>query len=182
MKKIITKGVLFLILSLSFLWSCQDKKYADEIYVLSETELRFLNQDNINNLKSSDYDGEQAFILKITADLEKQNKEKPFIKNFVKKYGYPNWEMVRWFESNSEIVAQIPIFYDNGTETQALILAVEYNNKLKFRLVVRDKFGKYANNNKPKPTLQKIKDLFIIFDFQHYGESRLFTRRTDNKY
>lgn len=71
MKKTITKGVFLLALSLTLLWSCQDKKYADEIYVLSETELRFLNQDNINNLKSSDYDGEQAFILKITADLEK---------------------------------------------------------------------------------------------------------------
>lgn len=79
--------------------------------------------------------------------------------------------MVRWFESNDEIVAQIPVFLYDGNETQAIILAVEYNNKLKFRLIVRDKFEKYKKNKKPKPTVQKIKDLFIIFDFQENGKS-----------
>ncbi len=167
MKKILKLGIL----SLSLLTGCQDRNNDNEIYSLSKTELRFLNQDNINNLKAENYDSKQAFIDKITTDLERQNKKKPFIKNFVKKYGFPDWEMVRWFESNDEIVAQIPIFIDDGNETQAVILAVEYNNKLKFRLIVRDKFEKNKKNKKPKPTVQKIKDLFIIFDFWKYGES-----------
>lgn len=94
----------------------------------------------------------------------------------MRKYGFPDWEMVRWFESNGEIVAQIPVFFDKGTETQAVILAVEYNNKLKFRLFVRDKFEKYAMNKKPVPTAEIIKDLFMLFDFHKFGESSYLTK------
>jgi hypothetical protein len=151
--------------------SCQDKKITEDIYSLSEMEIRFLNQSLPDNLKSADYNAKQTFIQKITKDLERQNKEKRFIKNYVEKYGYPDWQMVRWFKSNGETVAHIPLFFDNGTETQAVMLAVEYDNKIKFRLFERDNFEKYAKNKKPVPSAEIIKNLFIIFDFQKFGES-----------
>lgn len=79
--------------------------------------------------------------------------------------------MVRWFENNEETVAQIPVFCDDSCETEAVILCVEHKNKLNYRLFIRDDFGKYSNNKKPIPTTEKIKDLFIIFDFQKFGKS-----------
>jgi len=48
---------------------------------------------------------------------------------------------------------------------------VKSENKIKYRLFVRDKLDKFKGNKKPKPTFEKIKDLFIIFDIQKYGES-----------
>lgn len=147
--------------------SCQ-KEIVEEINQLSINESRFLNTSKV---KAGDDEKKQVFVQKIINDIDRQNKEKRFIDNFVKKYGYPDWEMVRWFEKDEEIVAQIPVFYDDGSETEAVILCVEHKKKLNYRLFIRDDFGKYNNNKKPIPTAEKIKDLFIIFDFQKFGVS-----------
>lgn len=86
-------------------------------------------------------------------------------------YGYPDWDMVRWFESEYEKVVQVPVLLDEDCETRAVILCAENAGKLKFWLFERGKFDIYENNIKPAPTVEKIKDLFIIFDFQRFGVS-----------
>jgi hypothetical protein len=166
MKKTVKPLILLFILNL-FLFSCREDTF-NEPTVLSETEMRFLN---MNELKAGSLLSKEFFIEKIITDLEKQNRKKKFIPGFVQKYGYPDWNMTRWFVGNEEVVAQIPVFSDYGCETNAVIICIQHNNKLKFVLIVRDKFERFSKNEKPRPTIQKIEDLFIIFDFQRYGES-----------
>jgi len=170
MKKTVKPLILLFILNL-FLFSCREDTF-NEPTVLSETEMRFLN---MNELKAGSLLSKEFFIEKIITDLEKQNRKKKFIPGFVQKYGYPDWDMTRWFVGNQEVVAQIPVFSDYGCETNAVIICIQHNNKLKFVLIVRDKFERFSKNEKPRPTIQKIEDLFIIFDFQRYGESNYLT-------
>ncbi len=142
----------------------------DELVLINQTssEERFLYP---GNLKSVDNETKKSFIERIIKDIEKQNKEKKFIDNFVKKFGYPDWELTRWFQTEDEMVAQIPVIHENGCQTEAIIVCVEKNNQIRFRLFVRNKFDDYKKNVKPAPTMEKVKDLFIIFDFQKFGES-----------
>ncbi len=130
--------------------------------------MRFLNWNNFEKSASAE---EQKFIRNVIDDLTKQNQEEKFIENFVEKYGYPDWDMTRWFKNGDEVVAQVPVLHDNDCETQAVILCVKHNDELNFALFERDNFDKYADNVEPTPTADKIKDLFIIFDFQKFGES-----------
>lgn len=165
MKKI---GSLIFLAALLFVVNSCQKEINYEHFKLSESEARFLK---FSPVKSGNDEKKKEFVQKIINDMDTQNKEKKFIENFVEKYGYPDWEMVRWFESSDETVAQVPVYFDEGCETEAVILCVEHQNKLHFRLFIRDDFEKFSKNKKPVPTAEKIKDLFIIFDFQKFGQS-----------
>ena len=172
MKKYVIVMVFMSVLSFIF-QSCQKETLnsvvsEEDDIKLSVVEERFLES---GYLKSGGNSEKADFVVDVIKNLEKQNKEKRFIENFVKKYGYPDWEMVRYFEGNTEIVVQIPVSKDDDCETRAIILAVKHKNKLKFKLLLRDKFEQFTNNKKPVPDTEKIKDLFIIFDFLTYGES-----------
>lgn len=172
MKKYVIILMLIAVLPLLF-HSCQ-KEIVEEVipnknnFELSAIEKRFLDP---GSLKSADDKLKTDFVAQILDDIRKQNKAEKFIENLVKKYGYPNWEMARCFEGIQETVAQIPIFKDNDCETSAIILVVKDKKKLKFKLLLRDKFEQFANKKKPLPNIEKIRDLFIIFDFLTYGES-----------
>jgi hypothetical protein len=165
-------SVILLFALLLGAYACQKEKLEEisEPLELSDTEKRFLN---LNSLKSGALTLEQKFISTITSNLETQNQKEKFIEDFVNQYGYPDWEMVRWFEGNGEEVAQIPVLHDNDCETRAVILCVEHNNKLTYHLFTRNNIENYIAPTASAPKKEKIKDLFIIFDFQKFGESSL---------
>lgn len=81
--------------------------------------------------------------------------------------------MTRFFTNEEQTVAQIAVYQDGSCETETVILCVKHKDKLKYRLFVKDKLDKFKENKKPTPTFEKIEDLFIIFDFQKFGESSL---------
>lgn len=171
MKKKLIVIVFTLVLPFVF-YSCDDEMMDQNVIAydveLSDIEKRFLDYEQLKSAHESEW---QLFVNEILIDLKKQNKHKRFINKFVEKYGYPNWEMARLFKGNEETVAQIPVLKDDACETGAIILVVKDNKKLKFKLLLRDKFDQFANNKKPLPDMEKIRDLFIIFDFLSYGES-----------
>ena len=93
--------------------SCEKEMIVEEEFSLNVEELPFFDDDE---LKSGNGNLKDLFIETIKNDLSQQNQKKRFISKFVKKYGYPDWEMVRWFKNENEVVAQIPVFKDDGCE------------------------------------------------------------------
>ena len=160
-------GLLFLF------HSCQKENVDEVVPVLDNGELSSIEKRFLDpgNLKSGGDEQKADFVAQILSDMERQDKEQHFIGNFVKRYGYPDWEMTRFFTDEEQTVAQVAVSRDESCETEAVILCVKDQNKLKYRLFVRDKLDKFKENKKPIPTYNKIRDLFIIFDFQKYGES-----------
>lgn len=97
--------VLFLISGLPFLFYSCHEEIGDEFIQLankselSQVEQRFLDP---GHLKSGDNEQKANFVAEILVDIEKQNNEQRFIENFVKKYGYPDWEMTRFFTNEEQ--------------------------------------------------------------------------------
>jgi len=69
---------------------------------LSVVEERFLES---GYLKSGGNSEKASFVVDVIKDLEKRNKEKRFIEHFVEEYGYPDWEMTRFFSNEEQTVA-----------------------------------------------------------------------------
>lgn len=162
-------AVSFVILISLLIGSCNKiEESSDSRLHLNKVEKRFLN---IGQLKSASSDAEQEFINKITADLAEQNELKSFIQEFVDTYGYPDWAMARWFDNNNIEVAQIPVLLDEDTETRAVLLCMNINQELRYKLFTRESVFDYSPINELAPTQQKLIDLFIIFDFQHFKQS-----------
>ncbi|QIA06780.1 hypothetical protein [Draconibacterium halophilum] len=180
MKKYVIILMLIAVLPLSF-HSCQEEIVEEVVPPVDNSELTAIEKRFLDpgNLKSADDVLKTGFIAEVLNDIEKQNKAEKFIENLVEKYGYPDWEMTRFFSDEEQTVAQVAVSHDNSCETEAVILCVKHKKKLKYRLFVRDKLDRFKENKKPIPTFEKIEDLFIIFDLQKYGESSLLMEGDD---
>lgn len=172
MKKVFV--ILFILTGFALLLhSCQEEIMNESDHVESENELSSVEQRflGLTQLKSGFETTGELFITEVCTDLEKQNRKNRFVHKFVEKYGFPDWDLVQWFDVNNESVVQVPLYKENDNETGAIILVVKNNDKLKFKLLLRDNFAQFVKNRKPVPDVEKIRDLFIIFDFLKFGKS-----------
>lgn len=85
--------------------------------------------------------------------LESLDAQHGFIKNIVRKYGYPIWDRThKNYDSRRKTVLFIPLAFAESTEVTAFFVAIPWKNAYRFRLVKKDQIvqavegkGKYKD-------------------------------------
>ncbi|MBR8538395.1 hypothetical protein KDU71_22685 [Carboxylicivirga sediminis] len=124
-----------------------------------------------NSLKGTMNHSKLDFINNVLTRVKQQNDTAYFVPHFIKRFGYPRWEATRWFVSNDETVAQIPVYKDTDKYVRAIIIAAVSNDRWHIQLLVRNYFDAFIEEEPPQLNLEKVIDLFILADFKVFGHS-----------
>ncbi|MCU4176326.1 hypothetical protein [Carboxylicivirga sp. N1Y90] len=125
-------------------------------------------------LKSNEQSAKVDFTLYSIEELKAYNDEVNFVPEFSNELGFADWSNARYFEVNNETVLQIPVYTETDTEVKALIIAVQKEDSFFGYVLRRNYFDEFINTEAPNLTLEKVIDLFILADFEIFGESSYF--------
>lgn len=109
----------------------------------------FVDRERFFNLPSNAPD----VLRRIVFNMKMQDAQKPFVENFIKNQGYPNWEFAKIdipkpsfnsIESNSDTLISVPIV-QNGRQYIKSILAVKVNSEVWYKLLEGVKYKELPN-------------------------------------
>lgn len=148
---------LFFVIFLISLLQLNCKK--EEFYTsnIDAEENFFIIPGNINPL-----------ITRIVNDLKQKNKIKPFVNEFVKGQGYPQWQFAKisiqehhdqfTAGENGDTLVSIPVVYE-GTEYVNAIMSIKINTAIYYKIFNGSQYSNYGFGRDPVPTNPNANDI-----------------------
>lgn len=114
------------------------------------------------------------FTINSIEALRAYNEKVNFVPHFSEQLGFADWENSRYFVNGNETVLQVPVYNEFDYEVQALIIVAQTEDEFKSYVIRRGCFDDFIDTSMPKLTLDKVMDLFILADYQVFGNSSYF--------
>jgi len=120
-------------------------------------------------------------LKRVVLNMKMQDARKPFLEDFIKNQGYPNWEFTKIdiakpsfnsIESNSDTLISVPII-QTGRQYIKSILAVKVNSDVWYKLLDGIKYNELPNLDATSPlfTAGDFLKLMMDMEFKVFGQN-----------